>query len=66
MDLLLKSPEEAVFTERVTSLGPFQHGTFLLTVTALDRHDDKLEKFLMCTSIHLNRDGNVNTDVFKK
>ncbi len=40
MDLLLERTEEAVLTERVSGLGPFEHGTSLDTVTALDRHDD--------------------------
>lgn len=40
MDLLFKCPEEAVLTERVSGLGPFEYGTSLDAVTALDRHDD--------------------------
>lgn len=45
MDLLLKSPKEAVLAEGVCSLGPLEHGPSLNAVTALDGHDDTAEHF---------------------
>lgn len=51
MDLLLKSPEEAVLTEGVSSLGPLEHGPSLNAVTAQDGHDDTAEHFRVISEL---------------
>lgn len=55
MDLLLESPEEAVLTEGVSSLGPLEHGPSLNAVTALDGHDDTAEHFRVISELNSSK-----------